>query len=180
MSSLINCTNLTSITIPSSVTDLGLAPFYGCFALESISVAESNSTYLSADGVLFSKDGTELLVYPQGKTDITYAVPASVTAIAPGAFMSSLVSHVTLPSGITSLGGLCFRDCVNLESLTVTGDVPTIGVDAFYNTSDDFEILHPEGQDPLSYLIETPEDRSVSSLQMYISDTRIEIGRAHV
>jgi BspA type Leucine rich repeat region (6 copies) len=58
------CANLRTVTIPASVSniDIGWAGlFWDCGNLTSISVDARNSLYCSVDGVLFSKDATELI-----------------------------------------------------------------------------------------------------------------------
>jgi hypothetical protein len=77
-----NCGNLTSITIPSSVTVIGGdAAFFGCFNLTSINVDSRNNTYASVDGVLFDKDIKTLIKYPAGKDNETYTIPLSYPSI---------------------------------------------------------------------------------------------------
>src|SRR6185369_10018153 len=48
-------TNLTSVTIPYSVTDIGGASFRYCTSLSAITVNAGNSVYSSVDGVVFNK-----------------------------------------------------------------------------------------------------------------------------
>ncbi len=54
--------------------------------LTSITVDEDNKYYSSQDGVLFNKDKTELIHYPQGKIATSYKIPSSVESIGSGAF----------------------------------------------------------------------------------------------
>lgn len=82
----ITCGSLEEITIPSSVTEIlpkatvGWG-FSGCSSLKNIFVAEGNTEYSDADGVLLTNKGTELLEYPMGRTDTEYTVPSGVTTI---------------------------------------------------------------------------------------------------
>lgn len=99
LGAFIECTSLESINIPESVTRIGGSArenadcqttpqcvFSGCSSLKMINVAEGNPAYASADGVLFNKERTKLLIYPAGKTDASYIIPDSVTSIEYGAF----------------------------------------------------------------------------------------------
>ncbi len=86
------CTSLTSITVPASVTVLDTNTFAGS-SLQSINVAPANTSYASADGILTSKDGTELLCYPSGRTDTSYTIPSAITGISSYAFNNCDALH---------------------------------------------------------------------------------------
>ena len=111
-----NCRSLTSIDIPSSVTSIGSRVFWGCSNLTSITVDDNNPSYRSIDGVLFSKDQTILVCYPEGKTETTYTIPEGVTSIGDDAFeyCSSLTS-IEIPSSVTSIGYGAFDGCRSLK-----------------------------------------------------------------
>lgn len=124
---------LTRITIPSTVTEIeafdnGEAPFLNYTALTAINVSSDNPNYSSVDGVLFNKDQTELLKYPQGKTDTSYVIPSSVEKIGPGAFgyNYSLV-RVTISNSVTEIGTGAFHFCSVLESADLPSSATTLG-----------------------------------------------------
>ena len=126
------CTRLTSVTIPNSVTSIGYYAFGYCLSLTNITVDENNKNYSSADGVLFNKDKTELILYPAGKAETSYTISNSVTSIGRSAFehCKSLTS-VTIPNSVTSIGYYAFRDCDSLTSVTIPNSVTSIGRWAF-------------------------------------------------
>ena len=72
---------ITSITIPNSIEDISIYWFSGFHKsenwhkLESINVDSNNKNYSSENGVLYTKDKLELLLYPQGKNG--HSAPAS-------------------------------------------------------------------------------------------------------
>ena len=127
------CSSLTSITIPDSVTSIGWDAFDGCEKLTQINVDTANTVYSSVNGVLFSKDKTELIRYPEGKADTSYAIPNGVTSIGIWSFndCSSLTS-ITIPNSVTSIGTMAFCGCSSLTSITIPGSVTSIGDDAFH------------------------------------------------
>lgn len=82
------CTSLTSITIPDSVTYIGPETFLCCTSLTNITVDTNNTNYSSLDGVLFNKDLSILIQYPVGLTGkYSYTIPDGVTDIDHGAFL---------------------------------------------------------------------------------------------
>lgn len=105
-----DCINLTSINIPASVSSIGHCFINKSNNITTINVDGANTAYTSIDGVLFSKDKTTLVAYPNGKGS-NYSIPGSVTTIENHSFM----------------------DCVNLKNITIPNSVKTIKVGAFEN-----------------------------------------------
>jgi hypothetical protein len=126
---------LTGLTIPASVTviadniDKAEDAFDGATGLTSITVDEDNGIYSSADGVLFNKAKTTLLLCPEGKSG-SYTIPSSVTGIVYCAFENcARLTSVTIPDSVTSIDELAFNSCTGLTSITIPGSVKTIGGD---------------------------------------------------
>ena len=129
------CSSLTSITIPDSVTSIGDYAFYFCTSLTSITVGSKNRNYSSNEqGVLLSKDKTNLILYPMGKKATVYEIPDNVTSIGGSAFRSCTgLTSITIPDSVTSIGDYAFSDCTGLTSVTIGNSVTSIGVRAFNN-----------------------------------------------
>ena len=89
------CSELRTIAIPASVTDIADYAFVNCTALSEIRVDAANPNYSSVDGVLYSKDQTELIYCPKQKSG-SYTVPASVKKIKAFAFDAGCVTNVTI------------------------------------------------------------------------------------
>ena len=126
------CTSLANITIPDSVISIFDDVFISCDSLTSIEVSDNNKNYSSVDGVLFNKDKSKLITYPDGKTDNTYEIPNSVTSIGSFAFSycTSLTS-ITIPNSVTNIGVNSFEECTSLTSVTIPDSVTSIGGWAF-------------------------------------------------
>ncbi len=109
------CTNITSIKIPDSVSNIWNPIFNDCISLVSIDVDENNAHYVSIDGVVFSKDKTKLVCYPAGKADAEYVIPDGVTTISAYAFRDAVnITSVTVPDSVTYIGISAFLSCENL------------------------------------------------------------------
>lgn len=80
------CYYLEEIRIPAAVTEIGSGAFFRTSSLRNIWVAEGNTAYCDLDGVLLSGDKTTLIHYPEGRTEATYTIPETVSAIGETAF----------------------------------------------------------------------------------------------
>ena len=127
-----DCWKLESIKFPDGLTTVELSAFDGCSSLESFNVSAGNKTYSSENGVLFNKNRTELVMYPQGKTNTSYTVPSSVVNIGEAAFVECQnLKEVVLPEGVENIGKSAFSDCWNFENITLPKSLKTIGEEAF-------------------------------------------------
>jgi hypothetical protein len=128
-----HCTNLTNITIPASVTSIGNSVFNGCSSLTAITVDAGNTIFSSENGVLYNKDKTTLIRYPQRKTG-AFTIPAGVTSIGSSAFQScTSLTSVTIPNSVTSIVNYAFYGCDNLTSVIIGSGVTSIESNAFAN-----------------------------------------------
>ena len=112
---------LTSITIPNSVTSIGKDAFYNT----GIYNDESNW----GDGVLYISN---CLI--DAKSDITgsYTIKDNTQLIADNAFYKcTYLTSVTIPESVTSIGERAFCYCSKLTSVTIPNSVTSIGYAAF-------------------------------------------------
>lgn len=131
-----NCERLTSIHIPASVDSIGVGAFAGCTGLQLFSVASDNKNFRAIDGVLFSNDGAELIVYPN-ENSATYTTPALTRSIAPGAFANcNNLESITLAEGIATIGKSAFWYCNKLRTVTIPQSLSTIEDLAFGGCTD--------------------------------------------
>lgn len=139
------CSNIRYVTVPTSVTNIECSPsgllktsaFYGCDSLININVLEGNPNYSSQDGILFSNDKTELLLYGAGRPAPTYDLEETVSTIGNRAFYgaSNLLS-VNLNNGkLNSIGSSAFYNCSNLAEISIPDSVVSIASSAFSGCS---------------------------------------------
>ena len=131
----VGCNNLSSIFIPSSVENIGLWAFSMCENLQSINVDDNNTNYCSIDGVLFNKDTTTLIQYPNGKYG-SYIVPSMVQIIGNGAFMDSKeLTSVILGEKVKKLERFAFNSCSDLQLVEMNTTLEIIEDEAFYGSN---------------------------------------------
>ncbi len=107
--------------------------FRDCTALTSITVDENNGYFKAVDGILYNKEGTELLVYPQGKTATEFTVNSTVTAIGDRAFQDNArLQSVDLGEMVTEVKISSFENCSALRTVTAPA-LQTIGSRAFHS-----------------------------------------------
>ena len=126
----------TEITIPSGVSEfeknyIDMNPFGGCVNLTSINVSPANNYFSSENGVLFNKDKTIIMSYPEAKNDPSYTIPNSVKIIAETAFIEAKFTSVVIPDGTETIGISAFIYS-NLTEVTIPQSVTHIGYTAFY------------------------------------------------
>ena len=139
------CTSLTSISIPNSVTEIGDSAFSGCTSLTTINVAIENQYYASANGVLYNKDKTELIRYPDGKKDKNYTIIDGVTSVGRLAFYGcTSFTSVTIPNSVTEIGSSAFRNCTSLTNITIPNSVTSVDSCAFMGCTSLTSITIPD------------------------------------
>jgi len=140
-----NCKSLASLTLPASVTNIGEDVFSGCSTLARIEVDSENQNYTSLDGVLFSKDLTKIIRYPEGRSG-DYTIPSNVTIIGNFAFKGCAgLTNVIIPNSVTSIENSAFWECISLTSVTIPDSVNNIGFYAFSNCKALSSVTLPDG-----------------------------------
>ena len=124
--------NVSKITVPASVTDIGNGAFAGCDALAVVAVNANNPSYSSVDGVLYNKQGDTLVCCPGGIIGNVYVIKDNVKKVGAYAFYGSgTLESVEIASGVTEVGEGAFGGCLNLRAVTVADTVDVIGKSAF-------------------------------------------------
>lgn len=128
-----DCSGLTSITIPDSVTGIGGYAFDNCDSLESLTIpfvgGNASGTGETHFAYIFGGEfGTAAGVPDSLKT----VVITGGNIIDEDAFEGcSILTSITIPDSVTSIGIGAFYRCTGLTSITIPNSVKSIGQDAF-------------------------------------------------
>lgn len=112
------CTGMTSVFIPSSVSEIGNRAFECCTSLTSITIPDS-----------VTEIGESAFSGCSSLTSVT--IPNSVTEIKKSAFQYCGLTSVTIPNSVTKIGEYAFSGCTDLTSITIPNSVTEIGEAAF-------------------------------------------------
>ena len=133
------CKSLTCIRLPNSATffnrfstDNEQVPprFLRCKALTSIIADPENKYYSTKDGILYSKDGSELTLYPEGLTNAHFSVPKGVKIIGEHSFSyCDSLKSIHIPDSVTQINIFAFTECKALAKVELP-DSP-IKIDSF-------------------------------------------------
>lgn len=119
--------DLTSVTIPDSVTSIGIFVFAGCDNLKTICYTGDIAGWCGIDDLtglrsMYAKYAT--LYIGDKKIEGDLIIPNGVTSIGWSAFNGcSGLTSVTIPDSVTSIGGFAFGGCGNLKTICYTGDI---------------------------------------------------------
>ena len=115
-------TNLTAVTLPAGLVEIGASAFLGCQNLESVVFPESLTT--------FGRDA-----FNDCRLLKAIKIPSGITTIPDRCFYGcSSLESVTISEGVTAIGDDAFQSC-NLNALTLPESLETIGIYAFCNNS---------------------------------------------
>ena len=117
-----NASSIESLSIPGTVTKIGICAFAHCESLSSISLAEG-VTELASDA--FSYCAIEAITLPE-----------TLKTIGNSAFFGcSQLASVTVPNGVTTIGEMAFQSCSSLTEVKLGSGLTTIEERAFANTA---------------------------------------------
>ena len=136
-----NCSMLTSITIPDSVTSIGQAAFYNCGSLTSVIIgsgvtsigerAFNDCTSLTSVTIPSSVTSIGNYAFEDCAAEIIWGDAPTITEIGPLAFANYAGTSITIPDSVTSISDDAFSYCTSLTSVTIPDSVTSVGNAAF-------------------------------------------------
>jgi len=123
--------NLTSVTIPSSVTLISEGTFGYCTSLTSITLPSSVTTI-----------GNAAFSYCTSLASIT--LPPSVTSLGESAFSNCKFSSFTIPSGVTSIGQRAFSGSLLTQFIVADNNPAFSAIDGvLFNKQKETLLIYP-------------------------------------
>ena len=188
------CHELTSISMPNSITRIGENAFYSCSGLTNLYIPNS-VTHIGSYAFAFCK-GLTSVVISQGVTNIedhafydccnlqSVVIPKSLRTIGNEAFSECvLLPSIDIPDGVTSIGEKAFSECSSLKTIFIPKTVEYIGDNAFHNKELEFikvDESNPiyDSRDNCNALIKTASNTLIEASQnTFIPNTVSHIGK---
>ena len=164
--------SIRSFRVPAGVRDLSVYALLGN-PLEEYVVDASNKVYSSDSGVLFSKDGTELVRYPENRSGDSYTIPDRVKTVRSYAFYNAgNLKEIVVPASVRKLEDSSLST-VRMErgmdryhlDYRFLGSAPEIGKEVFvseYNYSGFWQtcdVYYPSDEASWKELASTDDER---------------------
>jgi hypothetical protein len=157
-----NNTQITKVTLPSTLKTIKTSAFEGCSALTSINLPSSltsieDSAFKNCSVLVFDGD-----------------LPTGLTTLGASSFLGcEKLTSVTIPAGITALSNAVFRNCKALKSVKFHNKVTSIGDEAFYYCESLKDVTLPNS---LSYIGGYAFQRCVSLNSITLPDSVTSMG----
>lgn len=131
---------LESFKLPAATKELIPNSFFGMTTLNEFIVDSDNPNFASINGVLFTKDGKSLLLYPYAKQGERYSTPETTTSIGAQAFGGSNLKAVVTNEGLKEIGTMAFNNLGSLEGISLPSTLEIIGHRAFWGCNNLLDI----------------------------------------
>ena len=165
------CSGLTSVTIPSSVTSIGDSAFSGCSNLKECNciLASDLENSLVLSHRFWYRIPVDVIKYYQNGQELTkLEIPFGVDRIGDCSFYKGAnLTSVTIPSSVTSIGRDAFSGCSGLTSVTIPSSVTSIGGYAFSGCSG-LTSVYVSWKSPLSINASIFENVNTKSCILYV------------
>ena len=121
-----NCTNLSNVTLSKSLKYMGGRAFGSCEKITQIEIPKSldncgNSGYASYHGPFGACSGLKKITFEEGATEVSNGLFRGCTGL----------EEINIPDGVTKIESSSFEDCINLVSVNISDSVIKIENEAF-------------------------------------------------
>ena len=182
-----SCDTLERIVIGKNIESIDKWGIVDCRYLKSIEVDEENGYFSSLDGVLYSKDMTKIITYPNAHTAdyakdgkllkaASYAVAPGVKVIGHCAFYKCYgLEKVALPDSVEEIEDRAFHKCEAMTDINFPEGLRSIGKDAFLGCKGLTEITLPSSIRALGDYAFYNAD-NIKTLRIRTSQENVDLG----
>lgn len=118
-----NCENINTVVIGSTVSSIDVSAFDGCDSIKEYIVFSNNEYYSTVDGVIYSKDLTDLVKYPAGNTNESFTTISSNENILKDSFKGCKhLKKIILSSDIKNVNEDFSKLGIDCSKVTVLDD----------------------------------------------------------
>ena len=129
-----NCRSIKNLNIPRNLTDIAYTALAGLSGVVYFTCSPFNPKYKAVDGIIYNKDMTMLVAYPQAAPATSFVIPSSVTTLYDYCMHNcDNLTEVTIPESVTLFGMNVFSGSDNIQSIDVPDGVTKMGVTVFGN-----------------------------------------------
>jgi hypothetical protein len=168
---------LQTINLSSEIELVSSSAFNYLDQLQAINVDENNSNYHSQDGVLFSKNLSQLVYYPKAKADLSYSLPEQVITVLDNAFYEQkFLQEINFNEGLVGIGHNAFYNAQAIDTYIFPSSISYIGVRALYTENQSVHTIVIKQTEEIvlgsSGLVNENDD-----LKIYVPDTLVDAYR---
>lgn len=139
------CTNLVSVSLPSTLTTIHHGAFSSCHRLRELVLPSHLSSI--GHGAFVGTHALRHITIPEGITCLptdcfvssgieTISLPSTLRILERGVFYNcSNLRQITLPAGIERIGDYCFHHCDSLRQVTILSPNPPAITNVFADTT---------------------------------------------
>jgi hypothetical protein len=134
---------LEEVFIPKTINKIGFKIFDKCNALKNITVDENNKIFSSIEGVLYNKNKTNLIIYPQGNVE-NFTGQEPLELIEEYSFYDTIIENISFPKTLKYIKGKAF-EASNIKEIKFEGDPPFFEDNVFNSLN--LTVYYPGGND---------------------------------
>jgi len=122
---------ISKIVLPAELEWIDSHAMIYCHSLKELVISPMNKKFCSVGGVLYNKNMSRLVAFPQAKDDDVFVMPESVTEISDYAFYNNSLGGIQFGHNITEVGFAAFMKSRRLAEIFLYGRIEHIGARAF-------------------------------------------------
>lgn len=127
-----NCRSIKNLNIPRNLTDIAYTALAGLSGLVYYTCSPFNPKFKAVDGILYNKDMTMLVAYPQAAAATSFTIPSTITSLYDYCLHNcDNLTEINIPESVNYFGMNIFSASDNIESIDVPDGVTKMGVTVF-------------------------------------------------